>query len=311
MIKQFIKLSAVAAFAFAFVVAPVASAATTAVYDAVPSPLPSSYPSLGFEASQTAEFGAKIQFAAGERKFDSATIVMNSWACETGQWEQGNCLTTTPGSTFSQELTLNIYSADGSLSPIDSFTQTFQIPHRPSTDPTCAPGNAAPTVTAWKNADGNCQDGYNAPVTFDLGDITLPDEIVFGIEYNTLAWGYSPIGSTGPFDSLNVSLVQTPTNVSAGTQVGIYRAYAANGNSFAPEEDWGTYAVAAQFNAVDAVVPPATPQSKDDCKKDGWKTLVNANGGSSKNQGQCVSYVTASENSKAKRGDTLAPSVRF
>ncbi len=48
MIKQFIKLSAVAAFAFAFVVAPVASAATTAVYDAVPEPLAPSYVSHGF-----------------------------------------------------------------------------------------------------------------------------------------------------------------------------------------------------------------------------------------------------------------------
>lgn len=33
-----------------------------------------------------------------------------------------------------------------------------------------------------------------------------------------------------------------------------------------------------------------TPTSKDQCKKDGWKTLEDANGQPFKNQGQCVSY---------------------
>jgi hypothetical protein len=33
-----------------------------------------------------------------------------------------------------------------------------------------------------------------------------------------------------------------------------------------------------------------TPTNKDDCKKDGWKTLMNVDGRMFKNQGQCVSY---------------------
>lgn len=35
---------------------------------------------------------------------------------------------------------------------------------------------------------------------------------------------------------------------------------------------------------------PNTPTSKDQCKKDGWKDLEDANGQPFKNQGQCVSY---------------------
>jgi hypothetical protein len=35
---------------------------------------------------------------------------------------------------------------------------------------------------------------------------------------------------------------------------------------------------------------PTSPLSKDDCKKDGWKNLVGANGQPFKNQGDCVSY---------------------
>ena len=34
----------------------------------------------------------------------------------------------------------------------------------------------------------------------------------------------------------------------------------------------------------------STPQSKDDCKKDGYKDLTDADGNQFKNQGQCVSY---------------------
>ncbi len=235
---------------------------------------------------------------------------MNSWACENGSWNIGDCVTT-PGTTYSQPLTLNIYGVnlDGSLgSELKTVTQTFNIPYRPSATPTDC-GNA----TQWYNASTDtCQNGYNVPVTFDLGDVTLPDQIVFGVEYNTHTAGYAPIGSTGDYDSLNVSLVTAP-DVTVGTQLGVYRASTAS-PTFAPSTIFDALAnkyVAAQFNVNDAVVPPATPQSKDDCKKDGWKTLVNANGDSFKNQGQCVSYVTASENSKAKRGDTLAPSVRF
>lgn len=40
----------------------------------------------------------------------------------------------------------------------------------------------------------------------------------------------------------------------------------------------------------DVVGGPNAPTSKDDCKKDGWKTVTDANGNPFKNQGQCVSY---------------------
>jgi hypothetical protein len=36
------------------------------------------------------------------------------------------------------------------------------------------------------------------------------------------------------------------------------------------------------------------PISKDDCKNDGWKAMTDENGGSFKNQGQCISYVNRS-----------------
>lgn len=267
-----------------------ASAITTvAKYDSVPNPLPSSTPSLGFEAQQTAEFGAKVQFAPGERVFDNVKVVMNSWACESGQWEQMNC-TTTPGATFQQELTLNIYSeAGGVLTPIKTVTQTFAIPYRPSVDPTCGPN-----ATQWRNAAGTCQNGFNVPVTFNLNSTVLPDEVVYGIEYNTLAWGYAPIRATGPYDSLNVSVV-SPASATTGTTGATYRAFGSN-PVFAVDPDYsGVYVPAVQFNAVGA--QPVKATNKDQCKDGGWKNFQTAY----KNQGECVASVQSSPNSKLNR----------
>lgn len=36
---------------------------------------------------------------------------------------------------------------------------------------------------------------------------------------------------------------------------------------------------------------PPQPATKDDCKKDGWKTVFRANGSAFKNQGDCIQYV--------------------
>ena len=59
---------------------------------------------------------------------------MSSWGCESGNWFGGNCAST-PGDTFQEPITLNIYNVGagnsvGSL--ITSETQTFDVPYRPS-----------------------------------------------------------------------------------------------------------------------------------------------------------------------------------
>ena len=45
------------------------------------------------------------------------------------------------------------------------------------------------------------------------------------------------------------------------------------------------------------------PTNKDDCKKDGWKTLMNVDGRMFKNQGQCVSYANHHEEDASIDGD--------
>lgn len=267
-----------------------ASAATTsAVYDAVPDPLASSYLSQPYQAQQTAEFGAKIQFATGSRTFESVNVVLNSWACQTGSWNLGDCVTS-PGATFNQAVTLKIYSvaSDGTKgSVLKEVTQTFAIPYRPSANSAC--GNN----TQWMNEADGCQNGYNVPVTFNLNGVTLPDQIIYGVAINTQSWGYSPTGVDGPYNSLNFSVVDTP-QPTIGTSLGVFRAYAGNGNEFQAESGWGTQTPAVQFNVTNVSVP----SSKEVCKNGGWMNLTDVSGNTFKNQGLCVSYVASNGKSQ-------------
>ncbi len=128
--------AAVVVASLTLAVGPALAAAPT-VYRNIPTVLPGNVASQAFEATSTSEFGDLIQLAAGERTRVNlpVTVVMSSWGCETG----GNATcTTTPGATWNQDLTLNIYSVkDVAGTPtVDALlltkTQTFAIPYRPS-----------------------------------------------------------------------------------------------------------------------------------------------------------------------------------
>ena len=62
-------------------IASVGSLGSPAVaYDSIPSPLPPNIPSVGFQASQTAEFGDDIQLAGTGGYISSVTVTMSTWA---------------------------------------------------------------------------------------------------------------------------------------------------------------------------------------------------------------------------------------
>ncbi len=112
------------------------------VFNSVPDQLPGNAPSVGFQATQTGQFGDAIKLAPGKRILKSVRVVMSSWACGSGQWNLGTCHTT-PGTTFTEPITLNIYAlgVNGSVGPrIVHKTQTFTIQFRPSTNATKCPG---------------------------------------------------------------------------------------------------------------------------------------------------------------------------
>ncbi len=186
------------------------------VYSNIPSTVPSNLPSDGFEATSTSEFGGLVSLGPGPRSNPVVEVLMSGWACQSGTWFGKNC-STTPGAKFSEPITLNIYDVGpgnsvGSL--VYSDTQTFEIPYRPSADPSCTGADAGKR----KGADGQCDNGLAVPISFDLGGthVSLPDRAIVSVAYNTTDYGYDPQGTQFPchatsggcgYDSLNVGLI--------------------------------------------------------------------------------------------------------
>jgi hypothetical protein len=275
------------------------------IYKDIPAPLPGNVASLGYEATSAAEFGDRIAFAGSARLALSATVTMSSWGCQSGSWFANNCLTT-PGATFSHPITLNIYSVGvgnqvGAL--LGSVTQTFAIPFRPSADIHCTGGR-------WYDAgSGSCFNGKATNITFNLSSLslTLPNQVIFGVAYNTSHYGAAPIGE-GPacytssggcgYDSLNVGVVDPAATLTVGSNPAPDDAYF--NTLFAPfycdsgaggvgvfrldAGCWTGQKPSVQFTAA------KPPTNKDDCKGNGWQSLTNGAGQSFPNQGQCIQY---------------------
>lgn len=177
--------------------------------------LPYNMPSWGFQANNTRSLGDRVILKADSpRTLHSVTVAMSSWACESGSWNLGNC-NSAPGATFTHPITLKVYDDNGNL--LATLTETFALPYRPSAHPECTGGT-------WKAANGTCYNGYAATITFDLRPmkVQLPeDAFVFEVSYNTQTYGEDPLGGTGPYDSLNVGLLDTAPFIGTDPERGV------------------------------------------------------------------------------------------
>ena len=245
---------------------------TSAVFDAIPAVLAPNYPSQPFQAQQTAEFGDAIVLGGTARHAVRFDVVMSTWARQVDYasyaGRPGYPLTATG---WTHPITLNLYDTAANAAahvPFASVTQTFDIPWRPAGDPTC-PDTGYGAGFAWRASDGNCYNGYAVAVSFDLtaSSVVLPDSFIYGIAYDTLTWGYAPIGVDGPYDSLNVALVgdgktAASTSPSIGTDpdpdsvywntatAAWYADKGASGvGTFRADTGWTGYAPAVEFFA--------------------------------------------------------------
>ena len=268
----------------------------TTVYDAIPNPLPPNVASLGFQATQTSEFGDYVHLAGTDRVLNTVTVTMSDWALYSTYASDTRYSGNT--TTWTHPITLNVYSnhlgTNGAPDTVlATTTESVTIPWRPAADPTCA------TTTAWRAGDNKCYNGIAFNAVFDLSGLgaTLPNDVIVGVAYNTADYGSTPIHAAGPYNSLNVGLEgattvgtdDNPDNVFWNTSraanytdggtagVGIFR----EDTGWAPN---GT--VAFKITATPALVAP--PTSKDQCMKGGWVIFNNP---SFKNQGDCVSFV--------------------
>jgi hypothetical protein len=209
-------LACTSALFFGAGTASAAAAPKPIVYNSIPTNLAGNYPSHAFQAQQTSQFGDAVRLATGPtNKLKQVTLVMSSWACQSGTWNGGDCATT-PGARFTVPITLTVYSTNPGNPTIPgaviaSSTKNFNIPFRPSADPVNCPA----TPGKWKGTDGTCYNGKTAKIAFAFGGQTLPSDVIWGVKYNTSGYGQSPKGYGNPcnsttqgcpYDSLNVAV---------------------------------------------------------------------------------------------------------
>jgi hypothetical protein len=191
-----------------------ATASAGVVYNNIPSPLPGGMNSQPFQAQQTSEFGGQIQLVGSERARPTVTVAMSSWACQSGNWHENNCVTT-PGAKFSEPVTLNIYAVGGENLPgthLASVTQTFQMPYRPSANHKKCPGTGEESGKFYLK--GECLHERAFTIMFRHVAVTLPEKVIVSVAYNTSQYGPSPYGALPcesevagcPYDSLNVAV---------------------------------------------------------------------------------------------------------
>ena len=202
---------------------PVTAATAGSVYNNIPVQVPGNLPSEAFEAQSASEFGGVVQTTSLSTTNPVVTVLMSSWGCESGSWNGGDC-STTPGATFSEPVTLNIYARGASTagSPPGALlltaTDTFNIPYRPSADPVNCTGDNAGKW--YSSTDGACYSGFATPITFHLTGHVPTNQFVVSVAYNTTHYGYAPYGEGAScfgtdggcgYDSLNVGLASPPS----------------------------------------------------------------------------------------------------
>ena len=280
---RFLKLLVIPALVV-LVITLAAAARAAVVYNAVPSPLPPNMVSEGFQCCQVSEIGDMVQLAGTLRQGYQATVVMSDWAKYSDYVSYTGSGVSASG--FTHPITLSLYAdavAAANHSPFFTVTNTFFIPWRPADDLVNCPNDSA-----WY-MNGTCYHGLAFTITFNLSGVTLPDTFVEGISFNTNTWGYSPLGTGGPYESLNVGLLAVPPSVGVDLfPDDVWLSLGHPSGPFAPNSGWSPYTPAVQFTAY------AFPSSADDCKArkgTGWQNLMRRNGTLFHNQGECVSYV--------------------
>ena len=209
--RKFLLCLTMAAIVIGAVAVP-AQSASKKVFNSLPDQLPGNVAGVGLEATQTDEFGDQIRLAPGKRKLKKVAIVMSSWACESGSWTAG-CVSD-QGATFNESIKLTLYRANATDpnvpgTVIASRKRTFAVPYRPSADPADCSANP----TRWYSSKHDaCYNGKAFKIVFEFSGLKLPDELVYGISYNTSTSGNEPHGARTcqgttegcPDDSLNV-----------------------------------------------------------------------------------------------------------
>ncbi|MFI4977753.1 MAG: hypothetical protein ACHQC8_03615 [Solirubrobacterales bacterium] len=200
-----------------------AAGATEVIYNNVESsPVAPAVVSASFEAEGKSSFGGLVEFGKTARKNPTVTVVMDSWACETGNWFSYTCHTE-PGARFEVPITITI----SELGPgntvgatLASGSKVYKIPYRPSANLQKCTGKK---LGEWFSK-GRCWTSKAAKITLPLRVAKLPSQAIITVAFNTSDYGAMPQRPKPcnseeqgcPYDSLNVG-VQDGFENPAGT----------------------------------------------------------------------------------------------
>ena len=259
--RMAVKLAGALAAAAALMALAAGVANASVVYNNIPKPLPAGMNSWPFQAEQTSEFGGLVQLAGTARKDPTVTVGMSSWACQKGTWKSG-CVTE-PGATFPEEVTLSVYEVGAENAPklpaLKTVTAAFQMPYRPSANAKKCTGEDAGTWyhKATANVPFKCFNEKAFKIAFPGLGVTLPQQVIIGVAYNTSNYGPDPFGSQPcdateagcPYDSLNVAVRgswETHPSPSVGSDPlpeDVYLDSTTSGNYCEDSSGVGTFAI--------------------------------------------------------------------
>ena len=251
---------------------------TDTVYDSTTNV--TSLPSIGYQATQAAEVGNQVTLAPSSTGLVHTVVVqMEDWACLSGSGQNDDCA---GSGSFNQPITLNLYNVGGDGvsvgTPIGSYTQTFAIPYRPPADNTHCPGSGANGGTGQWYDGVACHFGQAVNVTFNLPDVQVPNDFIYGVAMNTSNYGANPYDVSNPaadaacqateqgcpYDSLNIGLTQDPTNVTVGADQ-IPGAIYWNTQTAANYCDGGAGGTGTLRADLPLDYPPANPSTQESC----------------------------------------------
>ncbi len=263
---------------------------STVVFDNTPSFAEQvHYPSQSWQYGLE-QYGDIVELGGDARIADTVSIWLNSWACEEGS--PSNSCSTTPGSTYTTDLTLRIYAPDADTIDLTSsnypsatvplvgdelaeVTQTITVPYRPNSSPDeCTRGD-------YYNADTDeCAPAQTFLATFDLAslELELPDQVIIAMDKPEP--GTNATGNNRPINVLLPGITSSapedpadyPANEDFGPSVGSDPAVNVNyvmatsqygsalGEGIFGPAIWGpTYSPAFVVTATSPATPDPTP----------------------------------------------------
>jgi hypothetical protein len=227
---------------------PKISDASCVLYDEIPSPLPTNVASVGFQATAINSMGMYVQLLNNtDKSIGKFSVVMSSWAPHSEH----------PSFPLSEgyyhNITLKLYKPNNANSPttaelLYTIERELLVPWKPEQSANCSTGR-------FMDSNGVCWSGLAFTLTFDIGYCgpLMHSEFIYGIGFNTQSYGESPIGSAGPWNSLNMGVTTNSPSVGSNINPGTYFVDSDNAGTYSDPGPTGVFRMDSGLNPYNII----------------------------------------------------------